>query len=236
MAEKSQQLVLDALQRALSAPQGLPLFATRTTPGLFAAAGPARKAAELCKEHGYLQVLRTEGFGKASCEICTISDSGLALLLAESSPRQPLEALVRAADDQREQFTQIAAALERNRDAVEALRALAERTLQNVNRNQPAVPSVNGNGQRGIDEDLLQVLHAWNEGGPLEDCPLPRLQRALADRHAKLTIGQFHDSVRRLHMEQRIYLHPWTGPLYEIPEPTLAFMVGHEIAWYVSLR
>jgi hypothetical protein len=31
-------------------------------------------------------------------------------------------------------------------------------------------------------------------------------------------------------------LHPWAGPIYEIPEPELAMLVGHAIAYYVSLR
>ena len=28
----------------------------------------------------------------------------------------------------------------------------------------------------------------------------------------------------------------WTGPLYAIPEPPLALLVGHEIAYYASPR
>ena len=50
------------------------------------------------------------------------------------------------------------------------------------------------------------------------------------------TIGHFHDSLRRLHEQEKIYLHPWTGPLYEIPEPPYALLVGHEIAYYASIR
>ena len=34
----------------------------------------------------------------------------------------------------------------------------------------------------------------------------------------------------------KIYLHPWTGPLYDIPEPPYALLIGHEIAYYASIR
>ncbi len=39
-----------------------------------------------------------------------------------------------------------------------------------------------------------------------------------------------------MHQAGRIYVHPWTGPLHELPEPAYALLVGHEIAYYASLR
>jgi hypothetical protein len=51
-----------------------------------------------------------------------------------------------------------------------------------------------------------------------------------------LTIGAFHDALRRLRDAGSIHLHPWTGPLYALPEPPLALLVGHEIAYYASIR
>jgi len=29
---------------------------------------------------------------------------------------------------------------------------------------------------------------------------------------------------------------PWTGPLYDLPEPHFALLVGHEVAYYASSR
>ena len=52
----------------------------------------------------------------------------------------------------------------------------------------------------------------------------------------RFTIGQFHDQLRLLHEQELIYLHPWTGPLSEIPEPATALLVGHGIAYYASVR
>ena len=44
------------------------------------------------------------------------------------------------------------------------------------------------------------------------------------------------DGLRKLHQQEQIYLHPWTGPLYDLPEPALALLVGHEVAYYASRR
>jgi hypothetical protein len=52
----------------------------------------------------------------------------------------------------------------------------------------------------------------------------------------RLTMGAFHDALRQLHEGRLVYLHPWTGALYELPEPAAALLVGHEVAYYVSLR
>ena len=73
-------------------------------------------------------------------------------------------------------------------------------------------------------------------GGAPDDCPLPELYRRLRDVHPALTIGQFHDGLRRLHEQEQVYLHPWTGPLYAMPEPAFALLIGHEVAYYASAR
>ena len=42
-----------------------------------------------------------------------------------------------------------------------------------------------------------------------------------------MTIGRFHDSCANC-TTSRVYLHPWTGPLYELPDPPFALLIGHE--------
>jgi hypothetical protein len=88
----------------------------------------------------------------------------------------------------------------------------------------------------GLVHATRAALAAWHDSGALGDCPLPELFRRLQPRLPGLTIGQFHDGLRHLHQDEAIYLHPWTGPLYEMPEPALALLIGHEIAYYASLR
>ena len=86
-----------------------------------------------------------------------------------------------------------------------------------------------------LEAAILALLDQWRETSS-GDCPLPELYRRLGARHAGLSIGRFHDLLRHLHDAHRVYLHPWTGPLYELPEPPLALLVGHEVAYYASPR
>jgi hypothetical protein len=67
------------------------------------------------------------------------------------------------------------------------------------------------------------------------DCPLPELFRAVSSVDA-LTIGSFHDCLRQLHAAGTLTLTAWPGPLYEMPDPQYALLIGHGIAYYASLR
>ncbi len=88
-----------------------------------------------------------------------------------------------------------------------------------------------------LSELLLTRLGDWgSSAGVARDCPLPDLFGSLSTLEPSPTVGQFHDALRQLHADGRVYLHPWTGPLYALPEPPLALLVGHEIAFYASLR
>ena len=56
-------------------------------------------------------------------------------------------------------------------------------------------------------------------------------------RQAERRFGWGRDTVAKgLHETSQVYLHPWTGPLYDIPEPPYALLVGHEVAYYASVR
>jgi hypothetical protein len=95
----------------------------------------------------------------------------------------------------------------------------------------PAVPKVD------LAAAVLARLADWaasaNAG---EDCPLPELYRGLSVLDPQPTIGAFHDCLRQLHADGSVYLHPWTGPLYALPEPAYALLVGHGVAYYASSR
>jgi hypothetical protein len=237
LADKSTQLVLDALGRAVADPGGLALHGSRTQPGLFARTAAARQAAQRCKDEGYLRIVRTEARGKAVQEICAITEKGVAHLLSQVSPRQVLEDFIRALESRRAQVAELHEAVRRWQAGFDGLRASAEKVLQQIPKpSVPAVPVPGSNGSETWVTTVLDHLTAWKNSGVSEDCPLPDLFRRAQQAYAALTIGHFHDSLRRLHDEGHIYLHPWTGPLYEIPEPPYALLVGHEIAYYASRR
>ena len=78
-------------------------------------------------------------------------------------------------------------------------------------------------------------MKEWSDSGRAGDCQLYYLYQQLSPLCPGITPGAFHDALRNLRQKKLIELHPWTGPLYEIPKPELALMAGHEIACYASL-
>ena len=238
MADKHLQLVLDGLSLAVAEPAGRPLHGSKAVPGLFPATAAARQAAQQCKDAGYLQVVRTETKGKAVQEICTITEKGIAYLLSQVSPKQVLEQFVRAVEARGEQVGTLIEAARRCQDTLAALKAQAERVLHQVKTPPPSLttPPPPANGASPWKTDALAYLAEWHKARTNEDCPLPELYRHVRQTAPALTLGQFHDGLRQLHEQGQILLHPWTGPLYEIPEPAYALLVGHAVTYYASRK
>jgi hypothetical protein len=234
LADKLTHLLLDALGRAALAPGGLPLIGSKAAPGLFPATALARQAARRARDEGYLRTVAADPKGKTDRGLCTATDQGLAYLLQQTSPKQVLEDLVRAVESRHGQVAEMIAAARQMQTGLEALKALLEQVLPQITTPaaQPAAPVVPPDWL----DDLRAHLADWRDGGAAGDCPLPELYRRLRTAHPALTIGQFHDGLRQLHDGQQVYLHPWTGPLYAMPEPVCALLIGHEVAYYVSPR
>jgi len=240
MADKSTSLILEALSRAATDPAGMPLYGSKAMPGLFAASATARQAAETCKQNDYLRVVRSETRGKATHEVCALTDKGLHYLLSQSSPRKVLEALVQAVEASRQDVTRLTSTVQQMAGGLDALKTSAEKVMNAAVKGDMGLTHAqwltksNGTPATDLAPAVLSHLTRWHSATPAEDCPLPELYRRL--RPAAVTIGQFHDALRSLHDRAQIYLHPWTGPLYQIPDPALALMVGHALAYYASLR
>jgi hypothetical protein len=228
LADKPTRVVLDALSRAVGEPSGLPLVTGKNIPGLFPASPAARQAAQRCRDDNLLRLVGAETNGKAARELYAITDAGLAFLLDHAHPGTVLEDLVRAVESRERQVGDLVTAARKAQSSLEAIRAVAERVLQTVRSATPR----NGVGPSEAPEEaaVLAELAAWRGPG---DYPLPELYRRTA---AEGSIGRFHDVLRRLHDRQQVYLHPWTAPLYDLPEPAFALLVGHEVSYYASRR
>ena len=242
MADKCSQLMLDALHRAVANPGGVPLHGNRKLPGLFAATAAARQIAQRCKDEGLLRVVHTERSGKSFQEICAISEKGLSYLLSEVSPKHVLEELVRTLQSRQAQVGELIATARLWQSGLDSLQATVQRILLEIHKPGPcassngAASAPSSNGSETWIASAMAYLHEWQNTGKSSDCSLPELYRHGEGVASDLSIGRFHDGLRRLHEQQTIYLHPWTGPLYEIPEPPYALLIGHEIVYYVSLR
>jgi hypothetical protein len=228
VVDRPTQILLDGLSRAVADPAGLPLFGGKSAPGLFAATAAGRAVAQRCKDEGLLRVVRTETHGKTPLDVCTVTDKGLAYLLSQVSPKQVLEDFIRTLDARQAQAGELLLIARQMQAGLDALKLSAEKVLEQLHR-----PAVNGsaNGSEAWPAAVLSYLARRQE-----DCPLPELFRQATQAAPGLTIGRFHDGLRRLLDAGQIYLHPWTGPLHALPEPPYALLVGHEIAYYASKR
>lgn len=233
--DKSAPMVLDALNRAVLEPGGLPLFAGKQLAGLFASSASARHVAQQCKDDGLLQIVRSESRGKAVQEICAITEKGVAYLLAQSSPKQIIEQFLRALDTRGREIQHLQQTVQLLQESLEGMRTAAEKLVRNLQE-----PAVNGHAvENGVDVCMVATLSFLAErqrASAMQDYPLPDLYRKIRENAPTLSIGRFHDGLRKLHQQEQIYLHPWTGPLYDIPEPALALLVGHEVVYYASRR
>jgi hypothetical protein len=237
LADKPTQLILDALGRAAADPTGAALFPTKTAPGLFPATATARQAAQRCKDEGLLRVEADPQ--SAGREVAAITPKGLEYLLTRVSPRQVMEDFVRVLEARHGQIEELIAVARQMQRGIEGLKTSVELVLPHVRPAAPPVPSANGHHAAPATDwpaATLARLNEWHAAGSPDDCPLPELYRRVSGGETAPTIGAFHDALRRLHDDGRLYLHPWTGPLYALPEPAFALLVGHEIAYYASLR
>jgi hypothetical protein len=272
VADKSTQLIVDALSRAAAG--GAPLHSSKATPGLFPATSAGRLAAVRCREEGYLALLESAAPAsngsrlKKPSETWGLSEKGLAYLLGQASPRQVLTDLVRALEERTTQLDSLLALVRQTREQFTGLRTNAEIALRQLvpldmghepdgslntlfrnflhrhtangctnNRTdtRTAVVAEDATGETCASQVVMH-LRQWQSTGAIEDCPLPELFRRASAGVAQLTIGCFHDCLRRLRDAGRIYLHPWTGSLHDVPEPAYAVMIGHEVGYYASLR
>lgn len=244
MADKSTQLILDALTRAVAEPSGVPLHVQKSGPGLFPTTALARTAADRAKSEGLLQNLEPETKGR---EVVAITEKGRHFLAHQQSPRQVLEDFVRILEDRQTAVQELSRNVSEMSAGLAALRLVVEQVLPRLTESH----TLNGQAMNGtltrprptataandaLIADVKSQLAEWHAtAGAAHDCPLPDLFRRL-DSADQASVGQFHDALRQLHDDHQIYLHPWTGPLYALPEPAFALMVGHEVAFYASIR
>lgn len=246
MADKSQQLIVEALTRAATEPHGLPLYAQKSEPGLFPATTTAKAIADRAKADGLLHVIECEAKGKNLREVCVLTEKGMQFLARQASPRQVLEDFVRVLEARQAEVDQMGAHLTRMADGMQSIKAAVAAVLPRLIEQTPT----NGKPMNSTlpmskptfvasDELIADVkarLAEWHaSAGASQDCPLPDLYRQLESR-SPVSIGLFHDALRQLHDDHQIYLHPWTGPLYALPEPCYALLVGHGVAYYASIR
>lgn len=230
--------VLAGLAQAYATPRDLALLASKTQPGLFAATAAGKAAAAEALQAGWLNVVRSEVKGKTTTQFVTLTEAGVCHLLEQTDPR-PLLAYVQ------QQLThcegQVQAWQLELRNAFETiahLRSKVEKLAEKLAQSSITQTKIAVAAHDTIpvwEDQLTTYLQQRQDARPAEDCPLPELYQQARLLAPGLSVGHFHDGLRKLHAERRIALQPWTGSLHELPEPDLALLQGHSLAFYASV-
>ena len=214
---RDEEMMLAGLRRLLAEP-GAKLFGGGRSRGVFPQRTvAAERAAGLLIDRGYLECDDT-----GSCRLTSI---GVKWLAENDEVKILLEDILRSAETQRERLESIAESCLKEATRLAQQRMAVSTILARMGSPHSDVDS--------LDEAVLETLGAQKRGQMLADLSVADLYASLESRGIDVTIGRFHDSLRRLREAGRLRLAPWTGPLYELPSPAHALLIGHEVLYYV---
>jgi len=251
-----EELVLEAIERALADPSPRKLHGTKASPGIFLASSAAAKAAaQRCLELGLIAAcgeLRTKS---KVTPLYGIAPAGIKYLL----DHDPLRQLLAATQDGVARLAQTSADCQQTLVRVQQQVTRLQEAVQNAaSRLQPpdiekmlaavyaargaaatgpgtvAVPASSAAPNAELASALVQHLQQHKRQAPLRPLDLPQLFRFAQSRQPALSLGSFHDAIRRLADAGQIRLSPFTQAMYQLPEPQCAMIVGREIMYYVE--
>lgn len=147
-------------------------------------------------------------------------------------------ALTQAAADSDKRIQERNQKIDRLTGTIQAVEKAVERASK-----QPAIPVPSPtppkespmSGSNAWTKEIEQFLVTRRENGTVGDCTLPELFTFLRQREPELSIGHYHDALRKLHTEDRIRLSGWSGPLENLPQPNLAMFIAHKVMYYARL-
>jgi hypothetical protein len=248
-------LILEAMHRALVDPAAKKLHGTKANPGIFlASSAPAKTAAQRCLELGLLEQ-RGEQKTRGKAEpLYGVTPAAIAYVLKHSPEQQTLNAaregidrLAQTAAACQDALAQVHQQADLLRDVVQQATARLQppdvkTLLANVqaaraasaNLSPPAAAAAPNAPRPELAGELLTHLQQFKGQAPMRPMDLPQLLRFARSKQPALTVGQFHDVLRRLMAGGQIRLSPFTQAMYQLPEPECAMIVGREIMYYVE--
>jgi hypothetical protein len=242
-----EQMVLEALERALADPTPRKMHGTKAKPGIFLSASAAAKAAaSQCLERGLVRQIGQQGAGTKVTSVFGITPAGVALVLERSPMPRLLAAMLDATDRTAQSVAQCKQTLDVVAQHASDLRLAFEQAatrirpldLAEVLRTVPAAEAAASNAPvrrtEGLDEYLIAFVHASKARTPLQPVTLPDLFRHASAKVGSLSIGQFHDSMRRLAGQEQLRLLPYTQAMYQLAEPEYALILGREVMYYAE--
>lgn len=235
----------EALQAAAVHGGEMRLYRRGKLPGLFLQR--TRLNAEVANQavkDGLLEVTRSEPIGKITVEWVRITQQGLEYLLESESPARALTELRDALAANHEGLPIWAAQIHAKFDQlevgftaeVEAMRGRLEQLTQRVTAALDRLESAKPTPALAVvpwAQETLEYLDRRKRVGLGERCALAVLFTALKEKHAEMTVKDFHAGLKRLHERDVLALLPSTGS-GDAPGPEYALLDGAAVYYYVG--
>ncbi len=224
-------LVVDAgLRRALVEPFGSQLHTAKNgEPGLFPQSALGKRAAAKALKEGYLAPALEVG-----TEAARITQKGREHIAQNLCPKNILDDFVRILEHRQGVARQLLLGVQTQIDQLERMQlGLSELRLAILIQDGQSASAVKAISFEQSALGKVRQILADHEVAFETDYLLYILYDQLKEQIGVFPIGVFHDLLRVWHGEGFVALHPWTGPLYQLPRPEVALLIGHEIACYV---
>lgn len=233
-AADPRQAALETLSVHLADVQPKVLFGTKAMPGFFSGSGAAVKnAAELCVGHGWLRDTGLKnGTGKSAKNLYELTAAGRQAILENNPTRKLLESLQQSLKSQLDELQKAAQTLHSLESKTQVLKDVVHDVVAQV-RSQPAL-APNGQANRQVSAaDLEAELTRHAQGhGSNNPITLPALFKEASSRWPHLSLGEFHDGVRRLWKQGRIQLGPYTRSYGVIAGDHEALFLDGQVMYY----
>jgi hypothetical protein len=242
--ERQKFALLEALKAAALQGGEMRLYRRGKLPGLFGqrTRGNAEVANQTAKD-GLLEVTRVEPIGKITVEWVRITQKGLDFLLESESPARALGELREALAVNQQGIPAWVAAMNARIDAlsqqftaeVVQMRARMEQVSQRVVEAIDRIEAAQARMPAAVPwaQQALEYLDRRKQVGLGERCTLADLFAALKEKHAGMTLKEFHAGLKRLHEGDVIALLPSSGN-GDAPGPEYALLDGAAVYYYVG--
>jgi hypothetical protein len=248
VAKAVQASALEALAGVLGDPAPRVLHGSKAALGIFPSASAADKAAaHYCLEHGWLAPAgEAPGKGKTRKPLYRLTPAGLQAVLAQSDPTAILKSLTNNLKSLEDASASILTEIQTNSAALRQLKTALTGALERIKpvdvdelTRKMAAPRPVGEitppATVNWGEEVVRMVAEQRQRNQFQRLTLPQIFERLRSKHPHLTLGQFHDGLRRLQDEKRIRLGPYTQALATLDDPRNALFLDREVKYYVDL-